>query len=314
MSDHDVAQVAIVGIVDLHGLNRVAAGQLGLFTRRQARACGFSSYQVRRRIESGQWRRVAASVMAPATLTLTASVRDRAAQLAVPGSVLAGPAAARSWGIQVGDARTYLVVPPGRHPRFAGARLLYDRLDRSEVWIRNGAAVTSRPRTVVDCLRIVREGDGLSLLERSLQEGWISLEDLVARVRRLAGHRAAPRLARLVGKVADGSRSAAERLTTGLLKHAGVAGWAANVVIRDDRGVIGVGDIVLEEPRVVIEVDGWAHHVRPERFQRDRERQNRLVAAGWTVLRFTWRDLTERPEYVVATITSILAGRGRSRF
>jgi len=26
------------------------------------------------------------------------------------------------------------------------------------------------------------------------------------------------------------------------------------------------------------------------------------------VLRFTWRDLTERSEHVVATITSILAG------
>jgi very-short-patch-repair endonuclease len=38
---------------------------------------------------------------------------------------------------------------------------------------------------------------------------------------------------------------------------------------------------------LVIEVDGWAYHRTPDRFQRDRERQNRLVAAGWTVLRFT---------------------------
>jgi very-short-patch-repair endonuclease len=67
--------------------------------------------------------------------------------------------------------------------------------------------------------------------------------------------------------------------------------------------------VVFEEAGVVVEVDGWAYHIDPERFQRDRARQNRLVAAGWTVLRFTWRDLTERSEYVVATITSILAGR-----
>jgi REase_MTES_1575/Transcriptional regulator, AbiEi antitoxin len=296
-------------------LNSVAAAQLGLFTTRQARTCGLSTYQIRRRIESGQWRRVAASVIAPTVLPLTAAVRDRAAQLAVPGSVLAGPSAARSWGINSGDARTFLIVSPGRHPRFAGARLLYDRLDRSEVWIRDGAAVTSRPRTIVDCLRVVGERDALHLLERSLQEGWIGLDELTERVRDLAGRRGTPRLAHLVGQVADGSRSAAERRTTGLLKEAGIAGWAANVVLRDDRGLIGVGDVVFEEARVVIELDGWAYHVGPRQFQRDRERQNRLVAAGWTVLRFTWRDLTERRAHVVATITSIVGDRtgGRSR-
>jgi very-short-patch-repair endonuclease len=56
----------------------------------------------------------------------------------------------------------------------------------------------------------------------------------------------------------------------------------------------------------VIEVDGRAHHTTPDRFERDRERQNALVAAGWTVLRFTWRDLTTRPSAVVATVRRML--------
>lgn len=122
--------------MDLSELNRIAGGQFGLFTRRQARTCGLSAYQIRRLIESGRWQRVAASVLAPAGLALTAAVRDRAALLAVPGSVLAGPAAARVWDLPVRDARTFLVVPPGTHPKFDQARLLYDRLDRYEVWIR----------------------------------------------------------------------------------------------------------------------------------------------------------------------------------
>ena len=29
--------------------------------------------------------------------------------------------------------------------------------------------------------------------------------------------------------------------------------------------------------------------------------QNGLVLRGWTVLRFTWADVVERPDYVVAT-------------
>ncbi len=73
--------------------------------------------------------------------------------------------------------------------------------------------------------------------------------------------------------------------------------------------MIGVGDVVFEAHRVVIEIDGRAYHVTADRFERDRERQNRLVAAGWTVLRFTWRDLTERPRYVIDTVRAILATR-----
>ena len=44
-----------------------------------------------------------------------------------------------------------------------------------------------------------------------------------------------------------------------------------------------------------------------ERFQRDRTRQNRLVAAGWTVLRFTWNDLRDRPNGVIAEIRAVIA-------
>jgi very-short-patch-repair endonuclease len=39
---------------------------------------------------------------------------------------------------------------------------------------------------------------------------------------------------------------------------------------------------------VAVEIDGFAFHHAPDRFQRDRTRQNALVGLGWTVLRFTW--------------------------
>ncbi len=102
-------------------------------------------------------------------------------------------------------------------------------------------------------------------------------------------------MVRLLGLAVGGARSAAERLAARLLQQAGIDGWVANAQIRDGRGLIGVGDIVFGRLKLVIEIDGRAFHVTPEQFQTDRERQNRLVAAGWTVLRFTWRDLTQRP-------------------
>lgn len=36
-------------------------------------------------------------------------------------------------------------------------------------------------------------------------------------------------------------------------------------------------------------------------------KQNALTLAGWTVVRFTWTDLVERPEYVGRTILALLA-------
>ena len=116
------------------------------------------------------------------------------------------------------------------------------------------------------------------------------------------GRRGAPRLARLVRLAASGARSAAERGLLGLLTGAGIDGWAANVPVSDGRDLIGIADVVFEQIKLVIEVDGWAFHTTADRFRRDRERQNRLILAGWTILRFTWRDLTERPGYVIATI------------
>ena len=61
-------------------------------------------------------------------------------------------------------------------------------------------------------------------------------------------------------------------------------------------------DLAFVAERVAVEVDGWAYHVDPDRFQGDRSRQNRLTAAGWIVVRFTWADLVEKPDEVVAMI------------
>ena len=72
--------------------------------------------------------------------------------------------------------------------------------------------------------------------------------------------------------------------------------------------------MAFPELRIAIEVDGWAHHSDVDRFRHDRQRQNTLVALGWTVLRFTWTDLTDRPAYVIATIRTLLHESGAQRF
>jgi very-short-patch-repair endonuclease len=61
-------------------------------------------------------------------------------------------------------------------------------------------------------------------------------------------------------------------------------------------------DAAYPELLLAIEVDGYSSHSSPDAFQRDRTRQNRLVALGWTVLRFTWADIVQDPASVARTI------------
>ena len=99
---------------------------------------------------------------------------------------------------------------------------------------------------------------------------------------------------------------AAEQRLHRLLRRAGIAGWSPNTVVHDRLGIIGTVDVLFTDAKLVVEIDGFAYH-GADRFQSDRTRQNRLVGAGYTVLRFTWHDLVDRPYDVVAQVRAALA-------
>lgn len=293
-------------------LHRIAARHLGLFTRAEAARCGFSPYQVRRRIRSGAWVVVQGKVLAHRGRQLTPTVLAAAAHLAVPGSVVAGPSAALWYGLPVSAGVRWLWTGPNGRGVEPGVRLLRDPLATADIRRADGIPITGPGRTVFDCLRILPEDDAMRLMDRAIQRGWTTFGELVWRMRDHAGRRGAPRLVRLIRAAGGGAHSAAERRAAALLRAARITGWAANAAIRDSMGLIGYGDLVFAAARVVVELDGWAFHSDPESFQRDRTRQNRLVAAGWTVLRFTWTDLHDRPDAVIATIRAALGRAGRS--
>ncbi len=89
-----------------------------------------------------------------------------------------------------------------------------------------------------------------------------------------------------------------------LLRAAGITGWMQHYHLNGYEL-----DLAFPAHRVAVEVDGWAWHQDEHTFRRDRQRQNVVVLAGWTVLRFTWHDLTQRPGEVVELIRRGLADR-----
>jgi very-short-patch-repair endonuclease len=72
-------------------------------------------------------------------------------------------------------------------------------------------------------------------------------------------------------------------------------------------------DFAYLEEKVILECDGWSNHGLDRRqFERDRERDAALMAAGWIVLRFTWTQITRRPASVARSIRRVLDERSKA--
>jgi very-short-patch-repair endonuclease len=57
--------------------------------------------------------------------------------------------------------------------------------------------------------------------------------------------------------------------------------------------------------RLIVETDGGQHE-RPAQSRRDKRRDARMLAAGWRTVRFSYRDVVDDPEFVVAILRQLL--------
>lgn len=57
-------------------------------------------------------------------------------------------------------------------------------------------------------------------------------------------------------------------------------------------------DAIWDEQRVIVELDGYRGHRSKAQLESDHRRDFQLRAAGYTVLRYTWRQLTETSDAV----------------
>jgi very-short-patch-repair endonuclease len=166
--------------------------------------------------------------------------------------------------------------------------------------------VTTRSWTLLDLIGAARrDSDGSRLLDRGLQQGWLRADDIDRRLIASPRRPGNSRLRRLRDQLGDGAAAQTERVLHAILRRGGLTGWKPNYRVLLVDGAAIVVDVAFVERKLAIEVDGWAFHSDVDRFRRDRHRQNTLVALGWTVVRFTWADLTERPDYVLSTILDL---------
>ena len=224
-------------------------------------------------------------------------------------SPLSYSTAAALWGLPVlTDVRLHITRFDRRRLDWpTGVRVHRVLLNPTAVTELRGLLVTTRTETLLDCLGWLPLPDARVLADRAKQQDWLHEFDIRSRLENQPGRWGNRQLHGLLSGLGDGAHSEAERRLHRLLARYGISGWQSNfdVVIGGRRYSI---DVAFPAQRVAVEVDGYRYHSSADAFQSDRTRQNRLSGAGWRVLRFTWSDLADRPEYVIGAITSLLAG------
>ncbi|MBA3867040.1 MAG: DUF559 domain-containing protein [Solirubrobacterales bacterium] len=181
-----------------------------------------------------------------------------------------------------------------------------------ELVIHEGVAYTSPSRTLIDLAGML----GLSSLRRAVERAAVlKLLDLAELDRSLgkAKGRRGVRALRIIledWRTDDGLtpdvRSDFEALVLPRLVAMGLPRPTCNKKLRIDGESLTV-DFLWKERRVVVETDGAATHQTPLAFQRDRRRDQLLVADGYRVTRATWHQIKHELDAVVARIARTLA-------
>lgn len=287
------------------GLAQVAGLQRAMVHRSQLRALGITQGSYEHRVRAGALHRVFPSVLSVVHPIFEPLAHETAALLyAGHDALLSHETAAALWGLA--PAPSFVVITLiGRHPRSQPGMRLHevDLLDIRDARLHLGFPVTSPARTLIDCATNPNIDD---LLNEARALKLVKDADIQAAMERCPRRKGVKALRALLEaeKETGFTRSKAERILKRLVRQAGLEQPAFNTT------VMGVEvDALWAAHKVVIEVDGHRFHGSYRAFQRDRAKANKLVAAGYVVLRFTWPQLTERPMVVVAEIARTLCVR-----
>lgn len=223
-------------------------------------------------------------------------------------AVLSHRSAAALWGIRETAASRIDVTLPRWSRRRAGIAAHQAALGPDEITVRCGIPVTSAPRTLLDLASLLAPRQ----LERAAEQAEalaltdpLSLGDLVARHHGRPGVRALRRILDSWHVGATLTRSELEERFVSFLDARGFARPEVNAWIETAAGWFEV-DFLWRRERVIVELDGYMHHGTRAAFERDRARDRALQAAGWRVIRVTWRQLHDAPNEVAKELRAIL--------
>ena len=224
-------------------------------------------------------------------------------------TVVSHLSAARLWDWEVpltGEAGpVHVTVPSGTRVRQRrDRRIHFSDVPIPETRRRHGILVTSPSRTWADLAAIVPPAALLAVTDQMLATGFPADEFQVL-LRRYAGRRGMRAARRATGWADARAGSPMESVLRWVVIEAGLPRPVLQYVVLAGGRFAGRVDMAWPDQKVLVEFDGDVHRERAV-FVDDVRRQNRLVLAGWTVLRFTSADVLGRPQHVLSVLRTAL--------
>src|SRR5918992_3105529 len=264
-------------IVDeIHPIVALAGRQHGVVTTAQLLDAGVGRRAIAWRVERGWLVPLHRGVYQVGPVAAEHG-REMAAVLACgDGAVLSHQSAAAVWGFGRRDRGVHVTVPGQARRSRPGVRV--HRSLSLDAAVHNGLPLTRPARTLSDLRRTLPSDEVERARERAAMLGLVVPDD-------------AP----------DGfTRSEAERRLTQLCKAAGLPPPRTNARVAGYEV-----DAYWPAERLIVEVDGWTYHRTRTAFERDRRKDAALQAAGYRVVRITWRRLTKEPYSVSAQLGAL---------
>jgi very-short-patch-repair endonuclease len=277
-------------------LARLAERAHGVVTRVQLRSAGLTDEQIRQRLQSGALLREYRGVYRVGHRAPSMEARYLAAVRACgPRAALSGHAAAHLLGLTATPPSMPEVTTLTAR-KVPGVTTRRSRTIQQTIW--RGVPVTTPARTLIDLAATLDAED----LARAFHEASIRHHTKPPQIEALlANQPGAQKLRRVLRGDIHVSLSRLERHFLALLRKEGLP-----LPITNRHATARRVDCRWPDHRLTVELDGYRYHSSRHAWETDRRREREAYARGDDVRRFTFGDVYERPDPILAEVRAAL--------
>jgi predicted transcriptional regulator of viral defense system len=294
----------------------IAERQHGLITLLQLQFLGLGRSGVSRRVKAGRLHRIHRCVYAVGRPYLTQHGHWLAAVLACgPRAALSHRSAGAHHGVRR-DSRAktdVTLASPSARSRPSIDVHRSSTLEPADITIVDGIPCTTVARTLVDLGDVVSRREVERAVDRAEVLGVFdgkAVHEVLARAGRRRGAGILRSILEDYNQPTLTEKELEERFLA-LCRQASLPSPAVNAWITLPDGVAYKADFLWREHKLIAETDGRDVHTTRKAFEHDRLRDQRLTLAGYTVVRFTWRQVKRDPRGVAETPQGLLARLAR---
>lgn len=305
-------------------LARLLRRQHGAFSRRQAVEIGFNQPTIHMRFERDRYRELLPGVGAEHGTPDSWEQRAMAALLWAGGdAVLSHGSAARLHGWEVPDTATrvmHLLTRQRTRDLPRGVVLhrssSYDPIADLNTY--GSLRCTSPARTLIDLAAPLDPGELRQVVAEAVRRGQVDAAALSAAMQLAGRVTGMPALRRILAELSPLHAQCCSWLESAyvdLTAGTGLEPTAMNHPVRDARGDRRRLDAVYLPEHLPVELDGASTHTSTLDRNDDEDREEQVLLTGeWQpFLRFSYEDVTERGEQVLAAVAAALRTLDSSR-